>query len=135
MQKRILVVSHDNTLRETRAALLLRAGYSVATTEGGDATMVLLETNVFDVVVIGRKSLAPGKGVAQRIRERFPDLLILKIAELIEEDSPYPSKITNSVPINVLAALESMLSEAPKKNQVSPEHRIVGYTPGKTTPN
>jgi DNA-binding response OmpR family regulator len=115
MQKRILVVSHDNTLRETRAALLLRAGYSVATSEGGDSTMALLETNTFDLILVGRKSLAPGKGIAQRIRERFPDQLILKIAELLEEDSPYPSKTTNSVPVNVLAALEGMLSEASDK--------------------
>jgi two-component system, NtrC family, response regulator PilR len=115
MQKRILVVSHDSMLRETRAALLLRAGYSVSTSEGGDSAMGLLEGNVFDLILVGRKSLAPGKGIAQRIRERYPDVLILKIAELIEEDSPYPSKTTNSLPVNVLAALDVMLSDAPEK--------------------
>jgi DNA-binding NtrC family response regulator len=109
LQKRILIVSHDATLRATRAALLLTAGYAVATAEDGDAGMALLEANAFDLVLIGRRSLSPGKSVDQRLREQYPHLLILKIAEVIEKESVYPSRTTNSVPANVLAALKGML--------------------------
>jgi DNA-binding response OmpR family regulator len=114
MQKRILVVAHDEILRSTRALLLLKSGYAVATVETPDAAMALLERNVFDLVLIGRKSLRPGKGIDQRLREAYPALLILKIAEILEEHSPYPSRITDSVPGNVIASVKAMLGEAPE---------------------
>ena len=109
LQKRILVVSHDSGLRATRSALLVAAGYAVATASSADAAIELLDANTFDLVLIGRRSLASGKPLDQRLRERYPDMLILKIAEIIEEASHYPTQTTISVPANVLAALKGML--------------------------
>lgn len=81
----------------------------MATAENVDDAIVLLEANKFDLALIGRKSLVPGPGIDQRLRERYPKLLILKIAEVIEEASQYPTKTTGSVPADVLAALKGML--------------------------
>jgi len=108
-QKRILIITHDSGLRATRAALLLAAGYAVSTAESMDEAIVLLDANPFDLALIGRKSLAPGKAMDQKLRERYPKLLILKIAEIIEEASQYPTRTTISVPADVLAALKGML--------------------------
>jgi hypothetical protein len=81
----------------------------VATAENLDDAIGLLDANTFDLALIGRKSLAPGPAMDQRLRERYPKLLILKIAEIIEEASQYPTKTTGSVPADVLAALKGML--------------------------
>jgi hypothetical protein len=109
LQKRILVVSHDSGLRASRSALLVAAGYAVATASNPDQAIELLDANTFDLVLIGRRSLVAGKPLDQRLRERYPEILILKIAEVIEEGSRYPTKTTISVPANVLAALKGML--------------------------
>jgi DNA-binding NtrC family response regulator len=108
-QKRILIITHDSGLRATRSALLLAAGYAVSTAENTDDAIVLLDANHFDLVLIGRRSLAPGAPMEKRLRERYPKLLILKIAEVIEEASQYPTRTTISVPADVLAALKGML--------------------------
>jgi DNA-binding NtrC family response regulator len=108
-QKRILIITHDSGLRATRAALLLAAGYAVSTAETVDQAIALLDANTFDLALIGRRSLMPGKGMDQKLRERYPKLLILKIAEIIEEASQYPTRTTISVPADVLAALKGML--------------------------
>jgi DNA-binding NtrC family response regulator len=105
-QKRILIIAHDSGLRTTRAALLLAAGYSVSTAETVDEATALLDANDFDLVLIGRR---PGKAMDQKLRERYPNLLILKIAEIIEEASQYPTRTTIPVPADVLAALKGML--------------------------
>lgn len=89
----------------------MKAGYAVSTAEDGNAAMDLLERNVFDLVLIGRRSRIPGKPIDQRLREAYPDLLILKIAEVIEEMSPYPARITGSEPNNVLEVLKEMLGK------------------------
>jgi CheY-like chemotaxis protein len=108
-QKRILIIAHDSGLRATRSALLLAAGYAVATAENLDDAIALLDADKFDLALIGRKSLVPGPAMDQRLRERYPKLLILKIAEIIEEASQYPTRTTGSVPADVLAALKGML--------------------------
>jgi CheY-like chemotaxis protein len=108
-QKRILIVTHDSGLRATRAALLLSAGYAVSTADNADDAMALLDANRFDLALIGRRSLVPGRAMDQQLRERYPNLLILKIAEVIEEASQYPTRTTVSVPADVLAALKGML--------------------------
>jgi DNA-binding NtrC family response regulator len=111
MPKRILVVAHDETLRKTRAALLLRLGYAVAAVGTPGAAITMLEKDVFDLVVIGRKSRLPGKGLDQLLRETYPGLKILKIAEILEDHTPYPSRITDSVPSKVVASVKAMLEE------------------------
>ena len=81
----------------------------MSTAETVDQAIALLDANPFDLALIGRRSLMPGKGMDQKLRERYPKLLILKIAEIIEEASQYPTRTTISVPADVLAALKGML--------------------------
>ena len=109
MPKRILVVSDDPTLQFSRTALLKKAGYLVESIDSDNAAMELLERERFDLVLLGRDSLRPGKGLDRRLRERHPDLLTLKIEGNLAVPSIYPSRITDAHPERVLAALEEML--------------------------
>ncbi len=106
MQKRILLVSHDESAKDARAILLLNAGYAVSLVRGDLATLAILETDLFDLVVIGRKPPLPLKGLDQRLREMYPSLPILKIAHPDEPFSPFVSQITDSDPKHILDALK-----------------------------
>jgi CheY-like chemotaxis protein len=109
MRTRILVVSDDPILCFSRVALLTKAGYQAESIHSDEAAMDLLEGERFDLVLLGRDSLRPGKGLDRRLRERHPDLLTLKIEGNIPVPSVYPSRITDARPESVLAALEEML--------------------------
>jgi hypothetical protein len=111
LAKRILVVAHDRPLRETRVRLLESEGYSVESVEMDDEAMDLMETEHFDLVLLGRQSVLLEKGIDQRIRERFPNLATLKIEAAGERHSVYPTRVTDSAPKHVIAALHEMLGE------------------------
>lgn len=111
MSKRILVVSHNIPLRTSRVLVLKSAGYRVESVATDDEAMAILETEQFDLVLLGRKSLLPKKGIDQRLREKYPNLLTLKILSSEGENSIYPSRLSNSVPRQVLGALAEMLGD------------------------
>jgi hypothetical protein len=110
LTKGILVVAHDRPLRATRVSLLEQQGYLVQSVELDNEAMVLLETEAFDLVLIGRKSLLPKKGIDQRLRELYPHLLTLMIVNT-DEASIYPSRMTDSRPEHVIEALHEMLED------------------------
>ena len=109
MQKRILVVSHDPVLRDSRSALLLHAGFAVSAVGHNDEAMALMVQNTFDVVVIGRNSHWPEMGLDERVRAIYPEQLIVKIAQAGEPKSMFCSRITDSFPTNVLEAVNEVL--------------------------
>jgi DNA-binding response OmpR family regulator len=65
-KKRILIVSHDRPLLETRVLLLEWAGYEVVSVEKDDEAMEVLEEETFDLILLGRESRLPIKGLDQR---------------------------------------------------------------------
>jgi DNA-binding NtrC family response regulator len=107
--KRILVVSHDTLLRSTRVAILERAGYSVMSVATDDDAMKLLETEQFDLVLIGRKSESARLALDQRLREKYPKLPVLKIQPRGDAVSDYSSRTTDALPEHVVDALKDML--------------------------
>jgi hypothetical protein len=110
--KSILVVAHDLPLRESRVHLLQQEGYIVKSVETDDDAMAIMENQQFDLVLLGRRSLLPRKQIDQRLREKYPDLLTLKIENLLGmERSIYPSRMTDSEPGHVLEALHHMLGD------------------------
>jgi hypothetical protein len=109
MQKRILVVSHDPVLRDSRSALLLHAGYAVSAVGGNDEAMALMVRNSFDLVLIGRNSHWPNKGLDERVRALHPYQLIVKIEQVGEPRSSFCSRITDPDPANVLEAVREVL--------------------------
>ena len=111
MPKRILVVAHDRPLRLTRVELLESLGYTVASVATDDEAMAMLEVEQFDLILLGRKSELPKKGIDQRLREKYPALLTLKIEDAGVEKSIYPSLITDSAPRHVIVALHDMLGD------------------------
>jgi DNA-binding NtrC family response regulator len=108
--KRILVVAHDRALNETRVAMARAAGYTVESVATDDDAMRYLEMHQFDLILLGRKSLIPKVGLDQRLSEKYPDLLTLKI-DPNNDISPWPSRVTDPAPSHVLALLKEMLGE------------------------
>jgi CheY-like chemotaxis protein len=108
-KKRILVVAHNSGIRLTRTLLLEQAGYSVVSVEFDDEAMNLLENETFDLVLLGRNSRIEELRLDQRLREKYPKLLTLKIQGDGELVSLYPSRITDTVPQHVVEALNDML--------------------------
>ena len=112
MRKRILVVAHYPPLKSSRVEMLNKVGYEVESVDSDDAAMALLETEHFDLVLIGRKSQLTQKGLDQRLREKYPHLLILKIESTGHATSVYPSQIIDSQPKHLMDALEHLLGGA-----------------------
>src|ERR1700731_3797939 len=112
MCKRILVVAHDRTLGLSRVALLQSAGYTVDFVFSDEDALALLAAEVFDLVLLGRNSMLEEQCLDRRLRERFPDLLILKIEATGSVSSRYASRVTDARPANVLTALQEMLGDA-----------------------
>jgi DNA-binding response OmpR family regulator len=109
--KSILVVSHDEALRATRVAVLETGGYKVSSVSTDDQAMALLESDTFDLVLVGRKSLLPVIEIDERVRKRHPNLLILKIEDLDNNARIFASRNTDPGPGHVLVALKDMLGE------------------------
>jgi CheY-like chemotaxis protein len=107
--KRILVVTHDTMLRSTRVDVLERAGYSVVSVATDDDAMKLLETEQFDLILIGRKSEISRRELDQRLREKYPKLPVLKIQPRGDAVSEYSSRTTDAMPQHVVDALKDML--------------------------
>jgi hypothetical protein len=118
--KRILVVAHDQPLRESRLELLQREGYCVQAVETDDEAMVTFQNVPFDLILLGRKSKLLEKGIDQRLREKYPELLILKIESAGEPRTVYPSRITDSAPRHVLEALHEMLGDGVRLEPFEP---------------
>jgi hypothetical protein len=110
MPKRILVVADDRPLRTTRVALLESEGYRVQSVESDDEAMAMLLTETYDLVLLGRNSELHKKGIDQRLREKYPDLLTLKIVNEADA-SIWPSRIIDSEPRHVIVALHEMLGD------------------------
>jgi response regulator RpfG family c-di-GMP phosphodiesterase len=111
MPRRILVVADDRPLRTTRVFLLESEAYHVECVESDDEAMTMLLTETYDLVLLGRNSELHKKGIDQRLREKYPHLLTLKIVNEADA-SIWPSRITDSQPEHVIAALHEMLGES-----------------------
>jgi hypothetical protein len=107
--KRILAVSLDLELGRTRFLLLHVQGYKVDCAASDDDAMRMLESIDFDLVLLGRDSLLFEKRLAQRIRQKYPKQLTLKIEPVEETVSLYASRTVDSVPSHVIEALREML--------------------------
>jgi DNA-binding NtrC family response regulator len=110
MRKRILVVADDRPLRISRVSLLESEGYRVDSVSSDDEAISLLETQAFDLILLGRNSYLDRKNIDQRLREKFPDLLTLKIVHDHDADF-YASRETDAEPAHVLQALKDMLGD------------------------
>jgi DNA-binding response OmpR family regulator len=106
---RILVVADDAALRFTRVALLEKVGFKVASVSTDDDAMKALETEQFDLVLIGTSD-EPGDNLAQLLREKYPVLLILKIGLSGEFAGSHSSRTTDSAPEHVVRTLKEMLN-------------------------
>jgi CheY-like chemotaxis protein len=120
MCKRILVVAHDRTLGFSRVALLQSAGYTVDFVFSDEAALALLAVEAFDLVLLGRSSMQEEQSLDRCLRERFPDLLILKIEANRSIPSVYASRVTDARPANVLAALQEMLDPTAARHCFKP---------------
>ena len=114
--KNILVVSHDPILRSTRVALLKASGYEAEAAEDDNDALARLEIVQFDVVLVGRRSDLSQKGIDQRVRERYPNILILMLEREEESPSVFASRTIDPHPRLVLDALDAMLGQNLQRN-------------------
>jgi hypothetical protein len=61
------------------------------------------------LVLIGRKSENARQALAQRLREKYPKLPVLKIQPRSDVISEYSSRTTDALPEHVVDALKDML--------------------------
>jgi CheY-like chemotaxis protein len=113
--KHILVVSDHQMLRMTRVSILEKAGYTACSTVTADDSMGLLETEHFDLILLGQEFHVPNRSLDQRLREKYPNLLILKIQPMDDMVSLYQSRTTDSLPEHVLSAVREMLAIGTKE--------------------
>jgi DNA-binding NtrC family response regulator len=135
MSKRILVVSDDPTLGFSRVALLKKAGYLVDSINSDAAALALLEAESFDLILLGRNSQPTSQGLDQRLRERHPDLLTLKIEANAAFPSVHATRVTDARPERVLAALAEMLGQPRPDAAAAPERCKRGYKTGHASGN
>jgi len=109
MKRRVLIVTHDESLLATRILLVEHAGYTAIATVSDDNAIKLLETEVFDLILLGRDSSVPPLNLDQRVHEIYPNLLTLKIQPDGDLTSVHPWRITDSVPQHVIDTLKQML--------------------------
>ena len=116
--KRILIVAHDQALRQSRLSLLEWEGYCVEAVETDDDAMLKVRNQQFDLILLGRVSRLCEVGIDQRLREKYPNLLTLMIDT--HGFSDYPSKMVDSGPSHVLEALHQMLGEKVNLRPIAP---------------
>jgi DNA-binding NtrC family response regulator len=104
----ILLVARDNSLRESRAKLIEQAGHAVRGVMSAREAITQLESEPFDLVVVGRHSPGDEVSIDRALREAFPQLKILKIANAFSEE-PYVSRTVDASPVNFLAAINDMV--------------------------
>lgn len=85
-RKRVLVVAQDAPLRETRVMLLSAVGYTVTSVSSDDDALRLLETDRFDLVLLGRSSEL-SEGIDSEAAREVP------IAFDSEDRRPSPERI------------------------------------------
>ena len=109
--KGILVVCHDRSLRLTRMSLLEAAGYRVESVARDHEAIARLEVEQFDLVLIGRSSSLPQRIKDQRLREKYPDLLIVRIDRVDRGQSTPALRTADPHP---RLTLNAMLGECPQ---------------------
>jgi DNA-binding NtrC family response regulator len=105
----ILVVAQDTLLRKSRHELLRRAGYEVTSVDSDELAITSVDNERFDLVLIGCTSPLSKTSLDQRLRERYPEIRLLKIVMAGDHYSLFASRTTDSEPRHVLTAVRDML--------------------------
>jgi DNA-binding response OmpR family regulator len=112
--KSILVVCHDRPLRLTRLSLLEAAGYRVESVAYDHEAIARLEVEQFDLVLIGRSSSLPQGLKGQRLRKKYPNLLIVRVNRIDQRRSALTSLMADFHPHLMLNTPSAMLVECPQ---------------------
>jgi DNA-binding NtrC family response regulator len=119
VQQHILIVAQDPFARNTREALLNRAGYEVTSVDSDDLAVISVDRDRFDLILIDSTSLLATTALDQRLRDRYPALCVLKIVPVGEPDSLFASRTTGPEPSHLLAAVRELLfKEAPRRTSL-----------------
>lgn len=111
MTRRILIVSHYQPLCESRAAPLKSVNYFVQSASSANEAMDSLASDLFDLVLLGRRDEFALAQLDERIHTAYPQLPILQIRGRGEdlERTSQASRVIDSAPAGVLHALRAML--------------------------
>lgn len=70
--------------------------------------MLMLESTNFALVLLGRDALLFEKKLDERLRQKYPKQLTLKVQPAVGEISLYPSRTIDSEPRHVIDAIREM---------------------------
>ena len=109
LAKLVLIVAHYEQIKLSRTKVVKNAGYDVLSASSDDEAILMLDCEVVDLVMIGRRSASAAQGLDQRIREKCPVLPILKIEGEGLSDSRFVSRTVPAEPVRMIAALQELL--------------------------
>lgn len=110
-EKRILCVSFDKLVSDSRCAELKEAGYSVTTSLQIDQAMELLGSEKFDLVVLGHRFPKAGKQAVARLAQGTKVPLVLVCGAGPDTDIPADARVyALQGPEGIVAAASQLLS-------------------------
>lgn len=107
--KTILVVGYDRAMLNARKEILQSAGYEALTTSNDDRMMRILRIKKIDLILLGQFVVPKGKPLQQRVRERYPQALILKMQPGSQEHDSFSNAFTAYDPAEMLEAIHRLL--------------------------
>jgi CheY-like chemotaxis protein len=121
--KLVLCVDDDPDTLELRKLVLESSGYSVSTATSGDLALKILEqgTNVDLVLLDYLMPAMNGDELAQRLRQRYPDLPLVAISGVRELPEEFIEMLDGNIqkgedPDILLSKISNVLIEANAKN-------------------
>ena len=109
MSHRILSVSYDGGLLETREAILRAAGYNVTSAEGFQAAIEECHSGNFDLVIIGHSIPRRDKDAIIKAFREHCKAPVISLLRVMEQPLPGTMSITPD-PATLLKAVASVLS-------------------------
>lgn len=115
-RRRILAYGEDILVISTRAMILSRAGYEVTHTTRISELIPLLRGIVFDMLLVGDSLRTPENvTLVKRLREQFPELMIVMVQDEKEDRDPWSTAFVNSSPEQMLTSIGLVLEENSRK--------------------
>lgn len=112
--KRILLIDLDDTRRDTRVRMLIRAGYQVEVSADHVAAAILETEATFDLVVLAlhKRGLNEAAAYSERLRKRNPTLPILLLLDtgVFVPHGTVSRSVETGLPLDLMEGIAEMLA-------------------------
>ena len=134
--RRILAYGEDTLVISTRAMILSRAGYDVTHTTYVSELIPMLRGIFFDMLLVGDSMRTPENvRLVKRLREHFPELLIVMVQDEKEDRDPWSTAFVSSSPEQMLISIGIVLEEHSRKpiasEEIPPQQKVMHTAAGR----